>query len=308
MQTQFLDTRSIVSSRERTIAREIEKIRKEHKIIPKIGIILVTGDQVAMAQVEKVMATGAKVGFEVHKEMIAERNVDRYFSTKLKNMTSDDSFMGIWVVTPRFDYPPYDQIMDSLSPQKDIAGIHHFIFGRYMFGKPSLVPPKIRAVSDILEEHAEGYIEKGVVIISTKNDGTRGFFGKYLAGYLYDQGTKVVLRNVFGSSKQKEKVLELYNPFGEIVVTALNTSKAVTGERLKPGSIVIDTGFNFQRANISGDVDIQSSRGVCAAITPVPGGVDALIPVNVLLNALDIVKAKVGIPKTHIRYGRSGRF
>ena len=305
---QFIETKSIALSYERKIIREIEAIRKEYKITPKLGILLVTGDQVTMAQVEKVVALGAKLGYEIHKEAVAERNVDRIFQKKLEGMVSDDSFMGIWVVTPRFDYPPYDRITEILPAHKDVTGCHHVSFGRYMFGKPGLIPPKVRAIFDILEEHVEGYKEKGVVIVSTKNDGTRGFFGKYLAGFLYDHGARVTIRNVLSSTKTRKKFVELYNPFGEIIVTALNTSRAIVAGRLKKGSIIIDTGYNFHRYNISGDVDLQGARDVCSAITPVPGGVDILIPINIFLNALDIVKTKVGMPRVPVRKERSGRF
>jgi methylenetetrahydrofolate dehydrogenase (NADP+)/methenyltetrahydrofolate cyclohydrolase len=297
MRAQFLDAKSVARSRERWIASELDLIQKEHRIYPKLGVLLVTGDQVTMAMVDKVVRLSRKLGFEIGVQQVAERNVDRYFAGRLQDMASDDTFMGIWVATPRFDYPPYDTIYSILQPEKDLAGIHHFIFGKYMFGKPSLIPPKVRAVHDLLEEYVEGYKDRGIVVVSTKNDGTRGFFGKYLAGYFYDLGISVQLRNVFGSSKLKEEVHQIYNQFGEVVITALNTSNAINGDRLKKGSIVIDTGYNFQKTKLTGDVDVYTAGDVCQAITPVPGGVDALIPIEIMANALDIVKTKVGIPR-----------
>lgn len=297
MRTQFMDTKTIIRSRERWLRDELESIRADHKINPKIGIMLVTGDQITMATAEKVTRLAEKFGFEIETIQVAERNVDRRFTEKLNDMVSDDTFMGIWVATPRFDFPPYETICDILPPEKDLGGIHHKILSRHMFGKPTLIPPKVRAVHDLLEEYVEGYAERGVVVVSTKNDGTRGFFGKYLAGYLYDLGTPVQIRNVFGSTLEKTQVTKLYNPLGEVVITALNTSNAIGGERLKKGSIVIDTGYNFQRTRLTGDVNIESAGNVCSLMTSVPGGVDSLIPVEIIVNALDIVKARVGIPR-----------
>jgi methylenetetrahydrofolate dehydrogenase (NADP+) / methenyltetrahydrofolate cyclohydrolase len=304
---QFLETKAIAMRHERKILQETEAIRKDHKIVPKLGILVVTGDQISMAQAEKVIVLGPKLGFEVQKETISERNVDRLFAQKLEGMVSDESYMALWVVTPRFDFPPYDLITQILPFNKDVTGCHHYSFGRYMFGKPGLIPPKVRAIFDILEEQVEGYREKGVVIISTKNDGTRGFFGKYLAGFLYDQGARATIRNILAPVKTTRKAIEVYNPFGEVIVTALNTSRAITADRLKKGSIIIDTGYNFLKHSITGDVDLNAARSVCSAITPVPGGVDSLIPINILINTLDIVKSRIGMPRVQIRRERPGR-
>ncbi|MFH1514587.1 MAG: tetrahydrofolate dehydrogenase/cyclohydrolase catalytic domain-containing protein [bacterium] len=308
MRIQFLDAKSIISSRERALKRELASIQKEHKILPKLAILLVTGDQIVMAQTEKVIRLAESTGFEIKLDQIAERNVNRNFADKLSNLADDDSFTGIWVATPRFDFPPYDLITEILPHTKDLSGCHYYTFGRYMFGKPTVVPPKVRAVHDLLEEYVDGYKEKGIIIISTKNDGTRGFFGKYLAGYLYDHGARVSIRNIFSSTKDQNRIMELYNPFGEVVITALNTSGAVGGDHLKKGSFIIDTGYNFHRNKISGDVDLTSVQNTCHAITPVPGGVDSLIPVEIISNALDLVKVKVGVPmfKTEVR-GIRGR-
>lgn len=297
MKTQFLDAKAIIGSRKRAIKRELETIFKEHQIIPKIGILLVTGDQITMAQAEKTSQLANELGIEVQMEQVAERNVERRFPEKLKNMAEDVSFTGVLVATPRFDYPPYEMITEILPHEKDLSGCHHFQFGRFMFGKPAIIPPKVRAVNDILEEYIDGYNEKGIVIISTKNDGTRGFFGKYLAGYLYDNGAQVTIRNVITSSTKQEDSKELYNPNGEIVITALNTSGAISGKHLKKGSYAIDTGYNFQRNKLMGDINIDGSNNICKAITPVPGGIDALIPVEVMVNVLDILKTKVGVPR-----------
>ena len=308
MRIQFLDAKSIISSRERALKRELASIQKEHKILPKLAILLVTGDQIVMAQAEKVIRLAENIGFEIKLDQIAERNVNRHFSDKLSKLADDDSFIGIWVATPRYDFPPYDLITQILPHTKDLSGCHHFTFGRYMFGKPTVTPPKVRAVHDLLEEYVDGYLEKGIIIISTKNDGTRGFFGKYLAGYLYDHGARVSLRNVFSSTKDPNQIMELYNPFGEVIITALNTSSAIGGDHLKKGSFIIDTGYNFHRNKISGDVNLTTVQNKCKAITPVPGGVDSLIPIEVIVNALELVKARVGAPmfKTETR-GIRGR-
>ena len=65
MRIQFLEAKSIASSRERALKKELNTIRRDMKVVPKLGILLVTGDQTSMAQSDKVVRIGEKLGFEI---------------------------------------------------------------------------------------------------------------------------------------------------------------------------------------------------------------------------------------------------
>src|SRR6202453_938597 len=56
----------------------------------------------------------------------------------------------------------------------------------------------------------------------------------------------------------------------DIVVAAVGRPKFVRGAWLKPGSVVVDAGYN--EGNV-GDVDFEEASAVASLITPVPGGV-----------------------------------
>jgi methylenetetrahydrofolate dehydrogenase (NADP+)/methenyltetrahydrofolate cyclohydrolase len=62
----------------------------------------------------------------------------------------------------------------------------------------------------------------------------------------------------------------------------------MTGEMIKPGAIVIDVGINrLPDGKLCGDIDFASAREVCAAITPVPGGVGPMTITMLLTNTLE---------------------
>ena len=60
----------------------------------------------------------------------------------------------------------------------------------------------------------------------------------------------------------------------DVVVAAIGRPRAIAGEWIKPGAVVIDVGINrLEDGSLCGDVDYDGAVGHAGAITPVPGGV-----------------------------------
>jgi methylenetetrahydrofolate dehydrogenase (NADP+)/methenyltetrahydrofolate cyclohydrolase len=75
-------------------------------------------------------------------------------------------------------------------------------------------------------------------------------------------------------------------------VAAIGRPRALPGEWIKPGAIVVDVGINRERDaagkdRVVGDVDFAGALGRAAAITPVPGGVGPMTIACLLLNTLN---------------------
>jgi methylenetetrahydrofolate dehydrogenase (NADP+)/methenyltetrahydrofolate cyclohydrolase len=78
----------------------------------------------------------------------------------------------------------------------------------------------------------------------------------------------------------------------DILVAAIGRARAVSGQWIKPGAIVVDVGINRERDatgkdRVVGDVDFVSALGRAGAITPVPGGVGPMTIACLLLNTLN---------------------
>jgi methylenetetrahydrofolate dehydrogenase (NADP+)/methenyltetrahydrofolate cyclohydrolase len=56
----------------------------------------------------------------------------------------------------------------------------------------------------------------------------------------------------------------------DLVVAAVGRPRFVQGDWIRPGSVVVDAGYN--EGNV-GDVDFEAAAARAAMITPVPGGV-----------------------------------
>jgi methylenetetrahydrofolate dehydrogenase (NADP+)/methenyltetrahydrofolate cyclohydrolase len=85
-----------------------------------------------------------------------------------------------------------------------------------------------------------------------------------------------------------------YTRQADIVVTEVARPRAVTGDMLKPGAIVIDTGSNWVDGKSVGDVDYDSAAEVAGAITPVPGGLGPVRIIMLIYNLLIAAKDQAG--------------
>ena len=73
---------------------------------------------------------------------------------------------------------------------------------------------------------------------------------------------------------------------GDILVVATGVPKTLTGDMVKPGSVVVDVGINRTEDGLVGDVDFDAAAEVAGAITPVPGGVGPLTVARLLHNTV----------------------
>jgi methylenetetrahydrofolate dehydrogenase (NADP+)/methenyltetrahydrofolate cyclohydrolase len=76
-----------------------------------------------------------------------------------------------------------------------------------------------------------------------------------------------------------------------VVVAAIGKARAIKGEWIKPGAVVIDVGTNRTDAGLVGDVEFDVARTRASAITPVPGGVGPMTIAMLLANTAQAAAA-----------------
>jgi methylenetetrahydrofolate dehydrogenase (NADP+)/methenyltetrahydrofolate cyclohydrolase len=85
----------------------------------------------------------------------------------------------------------------------------------------------------------------------------------------------------------KTRDLRQYTSISDILVVATGKPRMISGDMIKPGSVVIDVGINrLPDGKLVGDVDFESARERAAFITPVPGGVGPMTITMLLANTV----------------------
>jgi methylenetetrahydrofolate dehydrogenase (NADP+)/methenyltetrahydrofolate cyclohydrolase len=80
----------------------------------------------------------------------------------------------------------------------------------------------------------------------------------------------------------------------DVVVAAIGRARAIQGDWIKPGAVVIDVGMNRGAdGKLSGDVDFESAKQNASWITPVPGGVGPMTIAMLMKNTMLAAKARL---------------
>jgi methylenetetrahydrofolate dehydrogenase (NADP+)/methenyltetrahydrofolate cyclohydrolase len=172
--------------------------------------------------------------------------------------------------------------MGAILPEKDIDAFHPVNLGNLLIGDKCYWGVTAYACIKILEKQGIDFKGKHAVVVGFSIE-----IGKPVTVMLFEKGCTVTLVS-------PDVDFAPYTRQADIVVTEVARPRAVTGDMLKPGAIVIDTGSNWVDGKSVGDVDYDSAAEVAGAITPVPGGLGPVRIIMLIYNLLIAAKDQAG--------------
>ena len=185
----------------------------------------------------------------------------------------DDQFHGVLVQLPLPRHIAADAVIGSISPIKDVDGLHAENAGLLVQGTPRFVPATPLGVQRILIEHGVETSGADIVILGRSN-----LVGRPLALLLTQRGRGGDATVTVCHTRTSDVARHTLK--ADVVVAAAGSPSAVTADMLNSDSVVIDVGVSrvadsSRRSGfrLVGDVDFGSVSRKVAAVTPVPGGV-----------------------------------
>jgi len=193
----------------------------------------------------------------------------------IQELNQDADVHGILVQLPLPSHIDEEEIIDAISPGKDVDGFSPRNIYRLFHGNEFLsaaTPQGIVTMLDLLPVELKG---KDAVIINRST-----IVGKPLIFMLLDRDITVSVCH------SKTKDISSLTKQADILVTAVGRRESngdpyfITEEMVKDGAIVIDV------ATPKGDVDFEAVKKKASYITPVPGGVGPMTIAMLLRNVL----------------------
>lgn len=161
----------------------------------------------------------------------------------------------------------------AIDPLKDVDGFHPNNFGRMALGMPTFLPATPKGIMMMLDRYQVETEGKHCVVLGRSN-----IVGTPIS-LLMSKKTKPGNATVTIAHSRTHNIKEL-TLSADIIIVALGIPRFLKADMVKPGTVVIDVGINkIEDANspkgyrLVGDVDFENVSPLCAAITPVPGGV-----------------------------------
>ena len=258
------------------------------EVTPKIAIIMIGENQASETYVKNKMIASKKCGIKSvlmrFKEDISEKEI----LNVIDNINGDDSYQGMIVQMPIPNHINSQNIINAISPDKDIDGFHPYNFGKMSMGIDSFRPATPYGITKLLQHYDIETRGKHCVVIGRSN-----IVGKPIS---------IMLGNDFTIGNCTVTLLHIETPrellmkqcqMADIIVVAVGIKKFITSDMVKQGAIVIDVGINrTDDGRLVGDVDFENVKAKCSWITPVPGGVGPMTIASLMLNTLKSYKLK----------------
>lgn len=255
---------------------------------PKIAIILIGENQASETYVKNKMIASKKCGIKSilirFKDTISEEEV----LNTIYSINVDDSFQGVIVQMPVPKHINPQNIINAISPDKDIDGFHPYNFGKMSMGIESFRPATPYGITKLLQYYDIETKGKHCVVIGRSN-----IVGKPISimlGNDFAIGNCTVTLTHIDTPKE---LLVSQCQMADIIVVAVGIKKFITSDMVKDSVIIVDVGINrTDDGRLVGDVDFENVKDKCSWITPVPGGVGPMTIASLMLNTLKSYKLK----------------
>lgn len=274
----LLDGKKLAQKIEARQKIEVAKLKKK-RITPTLAVILVGKDPASGIYVHKKQEAAKRIGVELKLFKYAKNTKTQDVVSEIQALNQDKKIHGIIVQLPLPKYINQEEIIESISPKKDVDGFHPLNWGKLAYKSEGLLPCTPAAVMELLHFYKINLKGKEVVIVGKGN-----FVGKPLSILLLNSDATLTMVHIF------TKNLKFHTKRADILISAAGSPQLIKKDMVKKGAIVIDVGISRKGKKITGDVDFRNVSKVASFITPVPGGVGPVTVAMLLENVIKIAE------------------
>lgn len=253
---------------------------------PGLATVLVGEDPASQVYVGSKSRMAKECGFHSVQHTLPRETSQAELLALVKQLNEDPAIHGILVQLPLPDHIDSGEVIQAISPEKDVDGFHFINVGKLGTGElDTAFVPCTPAGSMIMLERVRGKDLSGLSAVVV---GRSNIVGKPMANLLLAANATVTIAH-----SRTANLADVVRQ-ADIVVAAVGRPQMVKGEWIKPGATVIDVGINRipapekgeGKTRLVGDVDFASAKETAGAITPVPGGVGPMTIAMLMANTL----------------------
>ena len=270
----------------KVISNEVkERVRLEVEALAKKGInttlavIIVGEDPASKIYVSNKKKACEALGIRSLEYALPADTTQEELLALIKTLNEDKSVNGILCQLPLPRHLDETEIINAISPEKDVDAFHPQNVGHIMIGDYDFVPCTPAGIIEMLDHEGISAEGKKCVVIGRSN-----IVGKPMSMLLLHRNGTVT------TCHSRTKELAEICRSADILVAAVGRAKFVTADMVKPGAVVIDVGMNREDGKLCGDGDFEAVKDIASAVTPVPGGVGPMTIAMLMQNTLTAAK------------------
>ena len=263
---------------------------KNNLKVPHLAAILVGDDGASKTYVNSKIKACKKVGFKSSLFNFDDSISEIDLVNQIEKINKNDDIDGFIVQLPLPKHIDQDNILNMISPTKDVDGFHPNNYGRMTLGLETFIPATPAGIIELIKRSEIQTEGKKCLVI-----GRSQIVGRPIS-ILMSQNKS------FGNSTvtvahSRSKDLEKLCLDSDIIISAIGIPEFIKGNMIKKGTSIIDVGITRvedlsspKGYRIVGDVDFKSVSNNVGYITPVPGGVGPMTISMLLKNTLKACK------------------
>jgi methylenetetrahydrofolate dehydrogenase (NADP+)/methenyltetrahydrofolate cyclohydrolase len=281
-----IDGKEAAASVIAAVTEATASLERETGVKPGLAVVIVGNDPASHAYVNSKSKMAKQCGFNSIQHSLGEETTQEELEELVAGLNADPAVHGILVQLPLPKHLKAEPVIFSISPEKDVDGLHVVNAGKIATGdlETGLIScTPAGAMLLVNRIHGRDLSGLNAVVIGRSN-----LFGKPMGLLLLAANATVTMAH----SKTKDLASVCRN--ADILVAAVGRPQMVKADWVKPGATVIDVGINRVPApdkgegktRLVGDVSYADAADIAGAITPVPGGVGPMTIAMLMANTV----------------------
>ncbi len=293
-EARIIDGKAVAAALKAKVRAAVLSLEAEHGLKPGLAVVLVGSNPASQVYVRSKGRETEAAGMRSITHRLPETSGAAELLALVRDLNADSAVHGILVQFPLPVQIDAGRVTETISPAKDVDGLHPLNVGRLASGLPGLVPcTPLGCV--LLAKHALGDLTGANAMVI----GRSNLVGKPVAQLLLAENATVTIAH------SRSRNLPALARGADLLIAAVGRPEMVRGDWIKPGATVIDVGINRIPApekgegetRLVGDVQFAEAQQIAGAITPVPGGVGPMTVACLLANTLRAACAIHGLPQ-----------
>jgi len=276
------------------LKQEITDLKAKHNVVPGLVTVLVGADPASQVYVGAKEKTSKELGIYSERYDLPAETTQAELLKMIDKLNNDPKINGILVQLPLPKHLNEEEVLYAINPKKDVDGFHPVNVGKLMIGEPDYLPCTPAGIQQLLIRSGTKIEGAEVVVVGRSN-----IVGKPIANMLLQKAPGANATVTVCHTRTRDTAFHTRR--ADILIVAAGKPKAVTGDMVKDGVVVIDVGVNEigktpeGKRILAGDVDFDSVKEKAAAITPVPGGVGPMTITMLMMNTVRAAKVAAGL-------------
>lgn len=294
MAAEILYGNPVADEIEQRVKAEVEALRRDHKTVPRLDIVLVGRSEASQRYVRKKLEACRRLGMQAELHTFDDNVPAVELRDAVRRLNDDPAVHAILVQLPlpgRIEEPAdggLDKygIFDAIAGEKDVDGIGRATVPelyRAQQDRMLHLPATALAVRRMMAFYGIETEGRTAVVVG-RNDITAKPIHHMLGGRMCNATA------IWCHRYTPKEAHDRFMRTADIIVTSVGSERyRITAEMVKPGAVVIDVATRVGAdGKLHGDVDFAGVQQVAAYITPVPKGVG---PVTVAALTENVARA-----------------